>query len=253
MALILYLMKTKLCGLAILLWLSLAVESVPAQIYSQNIIGYVNTVFWTGDTLFNNPLEASPDTLDNLFDPLNIPNGTTVSLWNPATATFDTTAEYTGGTWSADLTLAPGTGARLTTPLTFTNTIVGMALNHDGSLFTNLVFTPPPVFSGADGIYLLGDKCPVADTGTDLFLNVIGRLPNVGEQVTLLDGAAQTYATSTYLGNGNWDSLPTLAVGEAAFFKIDSAPEPGVFGLFSLGVLFLCARMQRQTRRRQGA
>ncbi len=49
-------------------------------------------------------------------------------------------------------------------------------------------------------------------------------MPFVGEQVTQISGT-NTY-TSTYLGNGQWDSVPTLAVGTAAFFNIKSEPPP---------------------------
>jgi hypothetical protein len=234
-------MKTKLHGLAALVALSFAAESATAQVYSQNIVGYVNTVFNVGDTLFENPLatQNNSDTLANLFS--TAPDGTTISLWDATTASFDATSEYTNGNWTIDFTLTPGTGARLSTLAAFTNTFVGDVLDHDGSELTNLNFTLPPVFSGSGGTYLLGDKAPVADTGTNIFLNILGRLPNVGEQITTLDNLAQTYTTSTYLGNGNWDHLPELGVGQAAFlnigsFNADAVPEPATLALAALGM-----------------
>jgi hypothetical protein len=45
-------------------------------------------------------------------------------------------------------------------------------------------------------------------------------MPYTGEQVASLS------STSTYLGHGSWDSVPTLAIGEAAFFNIKSEPAP---------------------------
>ena len=45
-------------------------------------------------------------------------------------------------------------------------------------------------------------------------------MPYTGEQVASLS------STSTYLGHGMWDSVPTLAVAEAAFFNIKSEPAP---------------------------
>ena len=80
--------------------------------------------------------------------------------------------------------------------------------------------TPPPLFTGPDGTYLLGDKFPIADVGTDIFVNIFGRFPFIGEQVTTLSG------TSTYLGDGQWDSVPTLGKAQAAFFTIKSQPPP---------------------------
>jgi len=100
---------------------------------------------------------------------------------------------------------------------------MGELVNHDGSSLSGPepAFVPPPLFSGPNGVYLLGDKSMIqADTGTDIFLNVIGRIPFVGEKVTRLSG------TSTYLGNGAWDSIPTLGVGQAAFMTIMSEPPP---------------------------
>lgn len=237
-------MKTKLCRLGILLILSLAAGDVPAQVYNQGIIGYVPTIFRPGNNLFNNPLENGSDTLNSLFS-YKIPNGTTVSLWNSTTSSFDTTSTYSSGSWSIDLTLQPGTGALLNTPLAFTNTVIGTALDHDGSILQSEQLTTPPVFSGPNGIYLFGDKCPTVDTGTDIFLNVLGRLPNIGEQITLLDKISKTYTTSTYLGSGNWDNVPTLGLSDAAFFNIESVPEPSVLSLFCLCILFLCWRMKR--------
>jgi hypothetical protein len=207
--------------------------------------GYVNTPFLPGATLFNNPLDYNG--VNNLTDLIPVPpNGTTVSLWNSATASFGTTSTYNNGSWSINLTLQPGTGAELFTSIAFTNTFVGNVLNHDGSPYTGGNLPPPPVFTGPNGIYLLGDKCPTTDTGTDIFLNILGRLPNVGEQVTLLNSATQIDTTSTYLGNGNWDNIPTLTVGYSAFLDVGPVPEPTTASLFCISLLFICWRMKPQ-------
>ncbi len=201
-------------------------RNVPAQIYSQHIVGYVNSRFIVGSNLFNNPLQSGSNTLTNLFQiRFPPPEGTSVSLWSPTNSSFDTTATYTNGSWSTNLSLPPGTGALVFAPSPFTNTIAGYLLNHDGSPLTNDPDLhpplPPPIFSGPAGVYLLGDKCPVVNnTGTNIFLNIIGRMPYFGEQVASLT------STSTYLGNGAWDSVPTLGVGEAAFFTILPEPPP---------------------------
>jgi hypothetical protein len=143
----------------------------------------------------------------------------TVSLWNPATSSFYTNSTFTNGSWSVDLVLTPGTGVLVYTPSPFNATFVGTVLNHDGSIYTGNL-TLPPLFSEPNGIYLVGDKCPVVDVGTNIFLNIIGRMPFVGEQVIQISG------TSTYLGSGMWDSVPTLDVGDAAYLKIMAEPSP---------------------------
>lgn len=209
---------------------------------------YVNDLFLPGDTLFNNPLsQPGYETLNYLF-PSSIPNGTTISLWNSTTASFGTTSTFSSGAWSINLTLQPGTGAQLFTPLAFTNTFVGNVLNHDGNPIVGGQITPPPVFTGPNGIYLLGDKCPTTDTGTDIFLNILGRLPNIGEQVTLLNNVTQTYTTSTYLGSGNWDNVPTLNVGYSAFLNVESVPEPSTLSFFGICYLFLYWQLKQRRR-----
>ena len=204
----------------------------------QAIVGYVNVPFGSGSTLFANPLQTTSNTLTNLFAG-GVPNGTTVSLWNPTTLSYDTTSTYNiflGG-WSLNLTLNPGTGAKLTTSGTFTNTFVGEVLNHAGLPPTldelNNGFLPAPLYAGPNGLFLLGDKAPMGATGNDIFLNIFGRAPIAGEQVIKLS------STSTYLGGGTWDLLPTLSVGEAAFFNIGPVPEPSSLALFILGFAML--------------
>ena len=199
-----------------------------------------------GDNLINNPLDNDINTLASLFF-YQIPNGTMVKLWNPTTGTYDTSSTYSGGAWSANLFLPPGTGFLLNIPTSITNLFTGNVQNHDGSRnFSD--FSPPPLFTGMDGIYLLGDKCPMQDVGNDIFLNLLGRIPNPGEQVTTLNSSSQTYTTSTYLGNNIWDSVPVLDVGYAAFLNVHSVPEPATISLLGLGFAFGGWAMKRRCR-----
>jgi hypothetical protein len=193
-------------------------------VYSTNIFGYYNYAFMAGSNLFNNGLQQTySNALSQIFSwPTQQPDGTTVSLWNPATLTFDSTSTFSNGVWSIDLILPPGTGALVFAPAPFTATINGYVLDHDGNTLTSDNTTLPPLYTGPNGIYLLGDKCPVVDIGTNIFLNILGRLPYIGEQVI------QFSDTSTYLGNGMWDSIPTLGLGDAAFLNIISEPAPSL-------------------------
>jgi hypothetical protein len=202
------------------------------------IVGYVNRSFTTGDNLFANPLRAGDNTISNLFVAAPVPDGTTISLWNPATASYDTTSTFDAFTasWSINLLLAPGTGARLTTSSGFANVFLGEVLNHNGTfLGVSDPFVNPPLYAGPNGLLLLGDKAPMVNTGNDIFLHLIGRDPNVGEQVITLT------TTSTYLGGGDWDILPTLGVSDAAFLNVGPVPEPGTATLTLLGITLLAA------------
>ena len=205
-----------------------------SNVYSLNVVGYVNRTFGIGNSLFANPLNASLNTLSSLFSPSTVPNGTSISLWNSTTRTFDITSTLESGAWSTNFTLNPGTGARLTSPSIFTNTFVGEVQSHNGGPF-NEPLTPPPLFVGPNGLYLLGDKAPFANSGANIFLNIIGRMPNVGEQVITLT------STSTYLGGGNWDNIPSMAVSDAAFLNIGPVvvPEPATAVVTLIGFALL--------------
>lgn len=240
----------KLIRHAVLILL-LSSQWLPAQVYYQGIIGYHNRVFFTGDNLFVVPFQiglTNNNHLSTIFGGNIIPDGSSISFWNPASASFATNSVFQSGVWSEDLTLTPGTAARLNAITTFTNVFAGVILNHDGTMLNINGLSPPPLFAGPSGVYLFGDAAPLLDnTGNDVFLNVIGRAPNVGEQVSLLDGLTQTYATSTYLGGGSWDVVPVLNLSEAAFFNISAVPEPSIAALGAIGLAglaFLCRRLR---------
>jgi hypothetical protein len=222
---------------------------------SAGIVGYVNHTFALGDNLFENPLtQPGSDNLSSLFDPQTTPDGTTVSLWNPTTLSYSTTSVFSGGHWSLDLILDPGNGARLTTYVPFINTFVGLVTDRQGNYTNPDLSAPAPVFSGPNGVYLLGDKPPIAAVGTDVFTHVIGRLPNPGEEIIRLDAATQTYITSTYNGLV-WDNQPIYNVGDSLFFDIGGVaftpppltvvPEPGT-GTFVLLGGVLCGIWRRR-------
>lgn len=218
-------MNKNLLRLVLLVCILIAgMENVSAQLCYPYVCGYWNPVFMTGSNLFNNPCQSGSNALGQLFPSESVPEGTTVSLWNRTTSSFTNTSILTNGSWSTNLILPPGTGALVCAPSAFMNYIGGYLLGHDGSPITNeagFEFPPPPVFSGPNGVYLLGDKAPFwLNTGTNIFINIMGRLPYTGEQVISLTN------TSTYLGHGMWDSVPTLGVGQAAFFNIMSEPAP---------------------------
>ena len=213
-----------------------------SNVYSLNIVGYVNAIFQPGNNWFGNPLSnttasGTDNTLSQLF-PI-APDGTTVSLWNAMQNQYTPSATFSGGAWSGDLALEPGTGALLNTPSLFTNTFVGTVLDLNGSGWDGLSLHPPQPFSGPNGLYLLSSQCPVAlpvSGGPSTFEAIIGRAPREGEQVTTLDPLTQTYATTTFVG-GAWNNGdPSLAIGQAALFNLGPVPEPSVLGLMAVGL-----------------
>ena len=206
-----------------------------AQVYSPNIVGYVNQV-WPADgyLLINNPLGSPNNTVSGLFD--SVSNGTTVELWDAGANAYTAASLKGPGGWTINYDLFPGTGARLYSPVNYTNTYVGEVLDGDGVTAVEPI-DPPSPFDGPDGIYLLGTIAPVAILGEDVFLWTLGRGPNAGESITTLNPLTQMYSTTTYLGVGLWDNgTPSLSVAESAFFTI---PEPTTFTLLGLGSLAL--------------
>ena len=99
-------------------------------------------------------------------------------------------------------------------------------------------FNPPLVTN--NGTLLLSCYLPLAAK----FFDVVGRNPDDGESVTLLNALTQLETTTTF-HNGSWDNGdPLLAVGQSAFFNLGpqaAVPEPASvgFGLFGAGLLAL--------------
>jgi hypothetical protein len=214
-----------------------------------NIVGYDNMTFRPGANWFANPLlnngGGGGDSLSAIMP--TVPDGTTVSLWNPSANQFTTFSTFDNGAWSDNFVLDPGTGAMLFAPSQFNNIFVGTVENFDGTIAsTDNSFGTAPLFSGPNGNYFLASKSPVALSGNDVFQDILGRGPLNGEQFTTLNPLTQSYTTTTFL-NGAWNNgVPTLAVGGAAMFNIGPAPEPSSVALLLAGVASVVAFRRRQ-------
>lgn len=227
-------------ALAVLLICNATAFIAQANIYTINVVGYVNTSFRVGDNLFGNPLQFTNHSLSSIIS--TAPEGTTVSLWNSVGNSYGPVSTFSSGAWDIDFTLNPGTGAKLHTTSLFTNTFVGTVLAPDGNVWNGGAINPPPPFAGAGGIHLLSSKMPVALSATNsfpVFQYILGRGPLEGEQFTTLNPEPQLYHTTTFT-SGAWDNgEPVLAVGAAGFFNVGpvaAVPEPSVAGLAIAGL-----------------
>jgi hypothetical protein len=214
-----------------------------AQI-SQNIVGYINQPFYTGDNFIANQLSASGDnnTLSNLFN-VGIPEGTTFTEWSSSQLKFLPLSTYDQTTgWSINYDLTYGEGGLLHTPSNFTNLFVGTVWPGFNGVDP---FTPPLVSS--NGLFLLSCYIPIAPA---TFFDVVGRAPNDGDYVRTFNPITQLETVTTY-EDGSWDhGAPALAVGQSAFFGlgVGPAPEPSTLGLAGAGIFALA--VWRNLRRR---
>ncbi|HEV2454197.1 MAG TPA: hypothetical protein VGY98_08050 [Verrucomicrobiae bacterium] len=128
---------------------------------------------------------------------------------NPATGRFLPNSTYdTANGWSINYALTYGEGGMLITPAIFTNTFVGNVLAGDPGV------NPPsqpfiPALVTGNGLMFLSCTDPI---GNATFYDVVGRNPQNGESVTMLDpGTRSTRRRRSKMGRGttatrNWRS-----------------------------------------------
>ncbi len=131
-----------------------------AQVYSSNIVGYINLTLYAGDNYIANQLDnGSGNTLDTIFQAGVVPEATTFTEWNPTTQQYLPTSTYDTATgWSINYTLTYGQGGLLDSPIIFTNSFVGSVwpgYGINGPLI-------PPLVTGT-GSLLLSCVVPFTD------------------------------------------------------------------------------------------
>ncbi len=208
-------MRTKtLLGLAVL---AASAATVVAQnnVYSLNIVGYVNVPVPAAQggnpsfVLIGNPLKASPDNTVGTVLGSQLPANASLLAWDGSTFIENL---YAGGGvagWDdATVDISPGRGFFIKNPTTtaFNITFVGEVL---AGLQTN---------SMTGAFSLVSPKVPVAgDLSTDTHLNLTNAVAND----SLLKWDGSTYIENFYAGGGpgGWDSPPTVVVAEGFFYK----------------------------------
>jgi hypothetical protein len=201
-------MKTKTLLIAAAA-LAAGVISSQAQVYSQNIVGYVNVVLpgAAGYSLVANPLDdGNGNQLTNVLKAL--PNSSTVTTWNGTG--YDLPYSLVAGTWSGSRPLPPGVGffvknGKATSPV-LTNTFVGSVAVASGQSVTNTLNL---------GYNLVGSILPYAgDLTTDTNLNL--HVPN-SSTITIWNGSGYNLPVS--LVAGVWSGPANVSVGQAYFIK----------------------------------
>jgi hypothetical protein len=119
--------KTLLCAAA--LAAGVATSMAQSNVYSLNVVGYVNTRIPTGYSLIGNPLNAGNNTVSNLFNSSVASGaalGATVYTWTGSGLTANANDQFDGTWQNPTLALPVGVGFFINNPNpAFTNTFVG--------------------------------------------------------------------------------------------------------------------------------
>jgi hypothetical protein len=167
-----------------------------SNVYSLNIVGYVNTPLVSGFNLIANPLDNGTNSLSSLF---------------PAAGFGDTVFQFVNGAfvsstylgaWAPDLVSPPGGGVFYQASAAFTNTFVGNVL-------TGNLTNPVPA-----GFSIRSSQVPQAGT-----LDQLGYPAAFGDTAFFFRGGA--YTSSTYLGT--WAPDLTVGVGESFWIQTSAA------------------------------
>ena len=184
-----------------------------AQVYSVNAVGYVNTSLLKGFNLISNPLDnkaTDGNKIKSLF--ASLPAASQIFFFDGAKYSVAAVDEFTGEVTgeAADTVLDPGNGVFVRVDAPTTVTFVGEV--PAGQTHNQIT----------KGFSIKASKVPQAGkVTTDL------QFPKaVGDQIFVFDTAANKYTTSSVDEfTGDWDTEPTLQVGQAAFVRTDTAKD----------------------------
>ncbi len=198
----------------------LATSVAQSNVYSVNVVGYVNVTLTNGFNLIGNQLDLDGTGLNNNVNTVfstNLPSGSIVYAWSgtsfasPA-ATFLSKSGWGGGTNAVNTALAPGKGVFVALPAGQSKTITLVGNVMQGSLSN----------SYAGGYSVLSSTVPQGGlVQTDL-----GFVALNGAIVYKYNPATQAYVSPayTFLTKTGWSpSQPSVGVGEAFFLASPSA------------------------------
>lgn len=196
-------MRTKIL-LAAAAAMAAGVVASNAQVYSANVVGYVNVTSPGGSaySLLANPLDNGSNTLASL---VTAPTGSHALVWN---GTGFTPSTKTGSSWSPNPVVPPGQGFFLQ-PLganPVTNTFVGNVNCPVGGTVTNAL-------AGGSSYTLVGSLIPYSDTlgGTNMALGI-----PTGSHVLIWNGTGYTPSVKTA---SSYSPNPTVNPGQGFFVQ----------------------------------
>jgi hypothetical protein len=187
---------------------AVGVSSSMAQVYSVNIVGYVNKSIPSGFAMIANQLGNSPDNKVATIIPTP-PEGTIVYKFNPATGGYQVIS-FLDGAYEGDdvnMTLNPGEGVFIKSPSAHNVTFVGEVVKPNVSI--------PTGFSVRSSV--LPQSLP---------LDQLEFPASEGDIVYNFNPATGGYKVSSFLDGaweGDFGGAPTPAIGESFFVKHSGA------------------------------
>jgi hypothetical protein len=196
-----------------------------SNVYSLNVVGYVNLTLTNGFQMVANQLDfdgtGTNNTLQTVFG-TNLPNLSRVYIYSSSSATFSiATYISSSGTWggataAADAALNPGGGVFLSIPASATTPVTVTTV---GTVLQGSLSTP---FS--EGFNIISSKVPLSAGVGALGLSTnIANLSYIYQFLPSTQGYGPKHiylaSTGTWSGGGE----PTPAVGESFWFNSPSA------------------------------
>jgi hypothetical protein len=200
------------------------VISSEAQVYSANVVGYVNIPLTEGFNLIANPLDVDGTGTNNTlvgFFTNSLPVNSAVYLYNGSGYTLSTYAANKSNTatnWTVNAPLNPGQGFWVSIPAgSFggaTNTITAVGTVLQGSLSNPNLTTA--------GFALVSSQVPIAG---DITTN-LNYIPSKNDAVYVYSGGGYnlyTYAANKSNTATNWNpSAPQISVGQGFWINSQS-------------------------------
>jgi len=193
-----------------------------AQVFSVNMVGYINLNIPAGFSLIANQLNNQPDnTYKTLFPTATTVNNTVLYKFDNALGAFGS-EQLSGGVWSGggNTTLNPGEGAFILAPAAFTATFVGEVKTGTSTVHQPLGFAiVSSVIPQQGRVYDVGAP---GDGQVDLGNGV----PSAQQVWYQFDNALGAYGANQYSGGWSAEPGPLLKVGESAFVLTVAAGGP---------------------------
>ena len=177
-----------------------------AQVYSQNIVGYINVPLQAGYNLVANQLDLDgTGTNNSIYTTVgtNLPSLTKVLAWNGggySAATYSaTTQKWIGNNSSISNAMNPGSGFFIQVPVATNLTFVGNVITGTNTY---------PILAGYQ---IVAPSAPIAGT----IDTTNGYTPTKLDKILVWNGGG--YSAKTWSGTSWIGGDPQLTVGQAVF------------------------------------